>query len=305
MESVDAARSVKLSGGRSIAIRPMSGADVDLLGALYAAFPAEDLHRRFFSRLQPLHSFLEAWTTAGERGGFSVLALLHDGESVTPVGEAGYTLLANGDGELAVAVAPEWRGSLGAHLVGILAEHAAEHGIPCLEADVLAGNMPMIRLLAHRGAVAMDHADGTVRLVIGTSGSVPAWPPAEDRPRVLIEVAGGRWSAESDAHAAGLATRACSGPDDRSRRPCPVMEGHPCSLAVDADAIVVLVVDDERREQLVRGHQQLHPGVPVFVVPRSGRTTPSGCVELPTSGAANVIERLLSVVGGRADRAQR
>jgi hypothetical protein len=50
-----------------------------------------------------------------------------------------------------------------------------------------------------------------------------------------------------------------------------VLEGRPCPLAAEADAIVVSnAPDDERWHAIVRAHADLHPGVPVCVEPRSG-----------------------------------
>jgi hypothetical protein len=115
-----------------------------------------------------------------------------------------------------------------------------------------------------------------VRLVVGTAGHTPVWP-AEigsagdvDRPRVLVEVPGGRWHAGAEAEAAGLQVITCSGP--RGRRPrCPVLAGRPCPLAAAADAIVMSnVPNDERWSAIVGAHAELHPGVPVCVEPRPG-----------------------------------
>lgn len=50
-----------------------------------------------------------------------------DGERI--VGEAEYILLPGGDGELAITVAPDWRGWLGPYLLDTLLEVAASRGV--------------------------------------------------------------------------------------------------------------------------------------------------------------------------------
>ena len=50
------------------------------------------------------------------------MAEVVDGDDRTLVGEAGYTLLSDGDGELAITVDPEWRGWLGSWLLDALVD---------------------------------------------------------------------------------------------------------------------------------------------------------------------------------------
>ena len=95
------------------------------------------------------------------------------------VGEAGYVLLPNGDGELAMTVAAGWRGRLEAVLLDALSQAAAAAGVLDLEADVLSVDRPLLELLRSRGAVVMGH-DGwrVVRLLVGTGEGGPTWPAA-------------------------------------------------------------------------------------------------------------------------------
>ena len=123
----------------------------------------------------------------------------------------------------------------------------------------------MLGLLRSRGSVVMEH-DGwsVVRLLIGTGGRRPTWPASGDRPRVLVEGAGGRWHAEHEARTAGLQVLTCSGPIDEAHD-CPAMAGQPCPLAAEADVIVVSRPPDDGWLDLVRAHAELHPGVPVCI----------------------------------------
>ena len=230
-----------------------------------------------------------------------MIALVDDSDLPTVVAEAGYSIREDGDGDLAITVAAPWRGWLGAYLLDVLVRRAATDGVRNLQAEVLLENGPMLSLLQHRDAVALSHDDGVVHLSIGTSGSTPDWPPLERRPKILVEVAGRRWSGEHAAEEAGLATTMCAGPDRRLRHGCPVLEGGTCPLADGADAIVVLLDPaDERSQRLIEAHRRNSPGTPVLVRHRSGggHAAPSGCIELEGDGA-RVVAQLVSLIGQR------
>ena len=275
-------RRVPLPGGGVLTVRPVATTDVDGLVALYDGLSDDDRYRRFFSGFRPPRSFFERLVNVGERGGFGLVATMGAGGDVAGgariVGEASYELLPNGDGELAITVAADQRGWLGPYLLDALVEAAAARGVRNLEADVLVTNGRMLALLRSRGYATMGSNDWTtLRLVVGTAGRTPVWPAGRsatghtDRPKVLVEVASGRWHAAAEADAAGLQVIACSGP--RGARPrCPVLAGRPCPLAAAADAIVVSnAPDDERWRALLEAHTDLHPGVPVCVERRAGR----------------------------------
>ncbi len=259
---------VPAGGGRTIEIRPVRPSDDVALTELYDTLGPDDRHRRFFSVYHPDPSFFTAMATEAERGGGRLVAVLHASHSEPRiVGEAGYTMLPNGDGELAMVVDPAWRGWLGPYLLDALMDLAAAEGVPNLEADVLTTNTPMLALLRSRGTAVIDHEDWTVvRLMIGTRGERPEWPkvtPVADAPRLLVEGAGGRWPDTSAARAAGVQVLACPGPR-AGRRGCPVLEGRPCSLAAEADVILVCRPgSDEPWRRLLAGHPEAQPGVPV------------------------------------------
>lgn len=297
---------IELADGAQMEVRPTGVADAERICSLYESLSISDRHRRFFSAFKPRLEWCRQWADVGSRGGFGVIAIVHrSGESDEVAGEAGYALQHDGDGDLAVTVAPTWRGWLGPYLLDLLVRRAAVAGPSNLQADVLLENGPMLSLLKRRDPVAMGHDDGAVRLSVGTTGSVPTWPPADERPRVLVEVAGRRWSGERAAEAAGLATAMCAGPAGRGAHGCPVLEGGRCPLADGADAIIVLLdPDDERSAQLVRAHCRQSPGTPVLVRhrPPDGDTGesagPSGCLDVESDGSAAVAQ-VLALVGHR------
>jgi hypothetical protein len=246
------------------------------LAALYESLDVDDRYARFASAFHPRPAFYAALTTVGERGGARLVAafVAHPSEEDRIIGEAGYSLLHNGDGELEMTVERGARSWLGPYLLDALVETAAASGVPNLEADVPTVDHPMLAWLRSRGSVAMEH-DGwrRVRLLIGTSGPLATWPGGHERPRLLVECAGGRWRAEDVARAAGLDVLVCPGPAHDERR-CPVQEGEPCPLAAGADFIVVAdPCGDERWRTLVAGHGTVHPDIPVVtqISPKRGR----------------------------------
>ena len=219
--------------------------DVDAVRALYERLSPEDLQLRFFVAHAPRTNFLEQWLSVEDRGGVSLVAEVED-PGATPttkvVGEACYAPLPDGDAEFGITVDPEWRGWLGPWLLDTLAEQGAARGVPNLQASVLVRNRKMLALLRHRGYAVIDHPDWSeVRLVIGTTGRTPSWPPKPSGPRILVEAPGGRWSGESTAREHGFDVRTCPGPDGPTPH-CPVLEGRPCPLVEGADALVVALL---------------------------------------------------------------
>jgi hypothetical protein len=278
---------IRVPNGTTLEIRASVSDDAIALRQFYAKLSDDDRRRRFFTSYQPGAEWCHDWVTLDERRGFVVIAITHPtgepkGGPGRIVGDAGYAMRADGDGDLAIVVAPEWRGWLGPYLLDVVVAHAKQAGVANLQADVLTENSVMISMLRHRGAVAMGHDLGVVRLSIATDGFVPSWPPLDERPRLLVEVPGGRWTAASSAEDAGFDVMMCSGPS-RRRGGCPVLQGEPCPLAGDADAIVVLLgPDDSDRDRLIRAHHERDPETPIFV--RAGGPGAEFATELSGDG---------------------
>jgi acyl carrier protein len=290
-----------LRDGGHIAIRRVRRGDSPGLAALYDALDDDDRYLRFFSSYRPPPAYFDELASNGERGGARVVAVLVGAPPVDDriIGEAGYVLLPNGDGEISITVAACWRGWLGPYLLDALVEIAAAAGVPNLEADVLTANRPMLALLRSRGSVVMEHQDWTVvRLLIATGSRVPSWPGPHDRPRVLVEARGGRWHAEDNARTAGLQLLTCTGPPDGPRG-CPVLAGEPCPLAAEADVIVVShPPDDDRWRELLHAHANVHPGVPVCLEP-SHPAVDEGLpvIVCPVSPEADVVSFVTRLAG--------
>lgn len=258
-----------LDGGRSLLIRPTTIDDSSQLDSLYLALDPGDLRKRFFTAWSPKGNWSRRWASVSERGGYGVIAIVRADPAAsaeeTVVGEAGYALRHDGDGDVAVTVHPDWRGWLGAYLIECLVVHAASHGIANLQADVLLENSAMRRVFEHRGAVAFEHEGSVEHVSISTEGHVPSWPPGDRRRRVLVEAAGGRWQGETAADESDVAVAVCRGPSRRRHR-CPVLDGDRCPLADGADAIVVLLdPDDDATPRVIDAHAVTNPETPVFV----------------------------------------
>ncbi|HXZ61116.1 MAG TPA: GNAT family N-acetyltransferase [Acidimicrobiales bacterium] len=281
-----ATRRVELPGARVLLIRPMHTEDAPGLVSLFASLDDDDVYCRFFSGHPPPESFVERMARVDERGGFGLVAVLDaPGQESRLVGEASCELLPDGNGELGITVAGGARGWLGPFLLDALVEEAAARGIAGIEADVLVLNRRMLSLLRSRGFAVLEHSDqpAIVRVVIATTGRAPAWPGPHDRPRLLLEVPGGRSSVLDAAREAGFQVLACPGPGDRWSH-CPALRGEPCPLVTGADLVVDTLPDDPERS-LLEAHRRLHPSIPV-------------CVRLPRAGDADSLGRHLSVPAG-------
>lgn len=153
-------------------VRPTSRDDASALGALYDRLSDADLYHRFFSVTHPGERFLASWCDVGARGGWGLLAEVHDPRHPTErqvVAEAGYVPDLGGEAELAICVDPHWRGWLGPFLLDAVLRAAADRGVDHVWADVLRENRPMVALARARGAEVVAQADPTeVRLRIPT-----------------------------------------------------------------------------------------------------------------------------------------
>lgn len=265
-----------LPGGRTLVVRPSTREDVVSLAALYGELDADDSYRRFFSLFHPDHDFIERMATAAERGGDEIVALISPGGDRGAdriVAEAGYRLLPDGDGELSMVVAPTWRGWLGPYVLDVLLRRAAAKGVPNLRADVLVTNRPMLAVLCARGWARVHENDWSViRLLVGTSGTTPTWPDSHGRPRVLVEVPGGRWHAGGAARTAGFDVLECVGPRGAPTC-CPALRGEPCPLVVGANVVVVSHPRDDVWRALAAAHETVHAGVRILIEPPNADDT--------------------------------
>lgn len=319
---------VALPDGGHLEVRALGTDDLGRLVALYDALDDEDRRLRFFSAFPPAEAFIRRWldpargcvlgafvvpapggSAAEHPGGAPEGDRVGDDADGELVAEAGYALLANGNGELGITTAAGWRGWLGPFLLDVLAGAAHEAGVQNLEAVVRLDNRPMLGLISHRGSAVVEQPSrGEIRLVMATGARVPGWPSRRDpaRTRVLLESPGGRWSVgperagpvgssgpasragalgqagqddrmvqEAPGGAAGLEVLSCPGPHGRPRGRCPLLDGGHCPLVDGADEIVVVTdgtdtPDDGGFAALAAAHRRRVDGVPVQVCGLSG-----------------------------------
>jgi GNAT superfamily N-acetyltransferase len=158
--------SVRLKDGRAVQIRPIVPADAaELADAIRTADP-ETLHARFLGAAPPVTDALLTKLTCVDYVTAFALVARHRGHGVAI---ARYTALPpEPDGcvpaEIAVAVAPDWRGvGLATALIGMLARRGSECGISAFTALFGAQNRPVAEL-AREGNARVSIEDGTASL---------------------------------------------------------------------------------------------------------------------------------------------
>lgn len=175
--AADESRELDLPGGRHMIVRPMDRTDARGLGLLYAALSLDDRYHRFFSAYRPSADVLEHMAEVGEHGGWGCVAALVDARGHEEiVGEATFSMLPDGNGELGITVARDWRGWLGPYLLDRLVAAAACRGVPNIEADVLTDNRAMLRLLRARHCVTLSRSDPAI-LRVGIAAAQPVQAP--------------------------------------------------------------------------------------------------------------------------------
>jgi len=288
---------VDLSDGRRLVVRHAGEQDIADVQALYGRLSSNDLDLRFFQPHTPQERITAAWLTLGERNGVALVIEVaeHDGSKLL-IAEAGYCLLDDGDGELAITVDPEWRGWLGPWLLDILVEQAQINQVPNLQADVQIRNRQMRALLEHRGYAAVDHPDWhEIRLVISTSGHTPGWPPNTERPHLLAVAPGARWAGEAQAQEAGFEVRTCAGPGAAGTN-CPLLAGESCPLLDGADAVVFdMAPEIPANSDVAEGVQQ--KTVPVAYTRAAGAGFRGAPCERSAAALAQIMEALDAAQG--------
>jgi RimJ/RimL family protein N-acetyltransferase len=300
-------RRIDLGDGRALVLRHGSKDDVDALIALYRTLSDDDIYLRFFTGRRPDRRLFEHMVALEPDGGALLVVELEDPTAEGPtriVADAWYSLLPNGNGELAITVEDAWRGWLGPLLLDALLDVAASRGVPNLEADVLLRNRAMLALARRRGCVRVGDDGSTVRVELPTRGELPTWPPGAAHPRVLVE-GHTSWRAHDAARRAGMEVVVCPGPAAR-RRGCPLLEGGTCPLVEGADAIVVsLAARDTRLAELARRHSSQPPAVPVIVEVGAAAPPPEGVrVVRATEDEKAIVAAVRDALADAADRSR-
>ena len=101
----------------------------------------------------------------------ALAAVVGSGADETVIGGATYVVLPSADGarvaEVAFTIEEDYQGQgLAGKLLAMLADIARQHGIDRFEADVLAGNAPMLKVFERSGLPLTKTRDGGVTHVV-------------------------------------------------------------------------------------------------------------------------------------------
>lgn len=237
---------VVVVGGVTTTVREARPDDADRLVELYGRLSLDDIHRRFFSTFRPDVRFVSGWIANVDKGGIVLVAVEGEHGEGAIVADAGYVPTGSDIAELAMTVDPARRGWLGPYLLDALVEHARDHGIRVLEAEVLVENCSMLGMLRARGCALRPSTDlTTAQVVIATEGDAPAWPADGQHPKVLVEGASRSWGGAVAASRDEFDVLVCPGPSRGRIRPCPLLHGDRCPLVDEADAVVVVLPPGE------------------------------------------------------------
>ena len=145
------ARIVKLRDGRRVGLRAAASEDASAVQQFVRGLSDQARRNRFFAPVRELSADqLERVMRSRPPSELALLAESADGTGSRIVAMAQYAACEMRDAECAVVVDEAWqRQGLGSELLAVLAEQAARAGLVALSGFVLAGNWPMLGLLAH------------------------------------------------------------------------------------------------------------------------------------------------------------
>jgi RimJ/RimL family protein N-acetyltransferase len=165
-------RCITLRNGTPVRVRVARADDRDRIVAAFNELEPDSVYTRFFSPRRELSADELDRLGATDFDHFvGLLALVGSGAGETVIGGASYIVLPSRDGsrsaEVAFTIEEDYQGQgLASQLMALLTEIAREHGIHRLEADVLAGNAPMLKIFERSGLPLVKTRDGGVTHVV-------------------------------------------------------------------------------------------------------------------------------------------
>ncbi len=146
---------VTLADARSVTVRPVLPQDADALQAFVQRLSPTSRHQRFHMGVQTLpETVLRAFTELDYANHLGLLAeVFDDAQGQTVVADARFVRRADEPvADLAIAVADDWQGvGLGSYLIAQMLRSARAGALEAVEADVVAANQTMLRMLARFG----------------------------------------------------------------------------------------------------------------------------------------------------------
>lgn len=164
-------RTVLLSDGAAVLLRPARTGDALALQDLFYRMPPQDVYTRFFRHLTTLPlSTAEHLTSVSFEEEVTFLAVVGDWGSEQIVGTASYYLdRVSGTADVAYMVDPAYKGlRLGSALQERLVSYARGAGVRAFTADVLMENSAMLRLFRSSGLELEAHTSRGVTEVVLT-----------------------------------------------------------------------------------------------------------------------------------------
>jgi RimJ/RimL family protein N-acetyltransferase len=163
-----------LRDGTEVTLRAVRPDDRQRIAKAFSGLDRESVYTRFFTFRAELSvaelDRLEAMDFVRDA---MLVATIGAGDDETVIGGASFAALAAGDGgtptaEVAFTVEEDYQGrGIASRMFEHLARLAREKGISRFEADVLAGNAPMLKVLRHSGLPRTEsEQDGVVHVTL-------------------------------------------------------------------------------------------------------------------------------------------
>ena len=161
-----------LRNGTPVQIRLALPEDRDKIVAAFHKLESDSVYTRFFSARKELTAAELDRLSATDFVNFvGLLAVVGSGTAETVIGGATYVALPSPDetraAEVAFTIEEDYQGQgLASQLMTILADTARQHGFHRLEAEVLSGNAPMLKVFERSGLPLTKTRDGGVTHIV-------------------------------------------------------------------------------------------------------------------------------------------
>jgi len=157
-----------LRNGTPVTIRAMRADDRDRIIDAFHKLDPGSIYTRFFSFVKEIPAQSLRLLSAIDFEKFGALVVtLGTGSDETVIGGASYVASGDADGgkaaEVSFTIEEDYQGQgLASKLLALLTQMARHHGFTRLEADVLSGNAPMLKVFERSGLPTHRHSEGGV-----------------------------------------------------------------------------------------------------------------------------------------------
>ena len=179
-------REIVLRNGTRVQVRVARPDDRDRIVAAFNELEPDSVYTRFFSMRKELTTAeLDRLTTTDFTNFVGLLAVVGQGADETVIGGATYVALPRASdtraAEVAFTIEEDYQGQgLAGQLFAMLASVARQHGIQRFEAEVLAGNAPMLKVFERSGLPLTKTRDAGVTHIV--MDLLPAGPEPKAAP---------------------------------------------------------------------------------------------------------------------------